>query len=136
MLVKGINTMSLYLLAAKVAFCWESREVHQLTFVDLPAQRVSKMSSFLVNGNLMFDAINLTSKHLVAIFDAFIHDLPSKLAVLCGIWKISDNVSNRASRILNASLSENGRCDSSNRRQDFVLSCLRDIVQLIEGGEI
>jgi hypothetical protein len=135
MLVKGMNTMSLYLLAAKVAFWWESREVHQLKSVDLSAQRVSNMSSLYVNGTLITDAINLTSTLLFALFDSLISDLPPKLAALCGIWKMSDDVSNRASRILNATLSEIGRWDSTNPREDRALSCLRDILQLIEGGE-
>jgi hypothetical protein len=135
MLVKGIDTMILHLLAAKVAFWWDSREVYQLKFVDLPAQRVSDMSSFCVNGNLYFDAINLTPMLLFGLFDAFISDLPSKLAVLCELWKISDEVSNRASRILCASLRETGRSGFTNPRKDRTLSCLRDIIQLIEGGE-
>ena len=59
-LVKGIDTMSFYLLAAKVAFWWESREVHQLKFVNLPTQRVSDMSSFYLTVKLNFDAIDLT----------------------------------------------------------------------------
>ena len=136
MLVKGINTMSLYLLAAKVAFWWNSREVYQLKSVDLPAQRVSDMSSFCLNGNLNFDAINLTPMLLFDLFDAFVSGLPSKLSVLCRLWTISDEVSNCASRVLSASLCEKGRVDLTNPRKDRTLSCLRDIIQSIEGGEI
>jgi len=135
-LVKGIDTMSFYLLAAKVAFWWESREVHQLKFVDLPTQRVSDMSSFYLTVKLNFDAIDLTPTLLFWLFDAFISDLPAKLAVLCGIWKMSEDVSNRASRILSASLSEKGIGDLSGHYRDHALSCLRGIIQLIDGGEI
>ena len=135
-LVKGIDTMSFYLLAAKVAFWWESREVHQLKFVDLPTQRVSDMSSFYLTVKLNFDAIDLTPTLLFRLFDAFISDLPAKLAVLCGIWKMSEDVSNRASRILSASLSEKGSGDLSGHYRNHALSCLRGIIQLIDGGEI
>jgi hypothetical protein len=136
MLVKGIDTMSLHLLAAKVAFWWDSREVYQLESVDLPAQRVLDMSSFCVNGNLNFDAINLTPKLLLGLFDAFITGLPIKLAMLCGLWKMSDDVSNRASRILSASLGEKGSGNLTRHSKDRALSCLRDIVQTIDGGNI
>jgi len=136
MLVKGIDTMSLYVMAAKIAFWWDSRNVYQLHHVDMPIQRVSKMSSFVVTRNLNFNVHNLTPELLIKLFDSFIADLPSKLAVLCGLWKISDEVSNRASRILSASLQKNKNGNNFENNQKMLLSCVRDIVQSIDGGEI
>jgi hypothetical protein len=104
--------------------------------VDLPAQRVSDMSPFCLNGNLNFDAINLTPMLLFDLFDAFVSSLPSKLSVLYRLWTISDDVSNRALWILSASLCEKGRVDFTNPRKDRALSCLRNIIQSIEGGGI
>jgi hypothetical protein len=129
MLVKGIDTMSLYLLAAKVAFWWNSTEFHQFEFVDLPAQRVSAMSSFYLSGKLNFGAITPTL--LFRLFDAFIADLPAKLAVICGILKISDDASNRASRIIDAT-----NCRERTASHISAISCLQSFIQLADGGEI
>jgi hypothetical protein len=52
--------------------------------VDLPAQRVSDMPYFSLNGNQNFDAINLTPMLIFGLFYAFVSDLlVSKLYVLC-----------------------------------------------------
>jgi len=137
MLVKGIDTMTFYLLAAKIAFWWESRQMHQLQYVDMPIRRVSNMTSFFVTRNLSFDVHALSPELLAQLFYSFMDDLPLKLAVLCKMWKISDDVSNRASRIWNAHAQreENSTHHLSNHGIRS-LSCVRDIVQLIEGGEI
>ena len=127
MLVKGIDTMSLYLLAAKVAFWWNSTEFHQFEFVDLPAQRVSAMSLFYLSGKLNAIAPAL----LFRLFDAFIADLPAKLAVICGILKISDDASNRASRIIDAT-----NCRERTASHISAISCLQSFIQLADGGEI
>jgi len=129
MLVKGIDTMSLYLLAAKVAFWWNSTEFHQFEFVDLTTQRVSAMSSFYMSGKLNFDTI--TPSLLFRLFDAFIADLPAKLAVICGILKISEDASNRASRIIDATY-----CEERTASHISAISCLRSFIQLADGGEI
>jgi len=133
MLVKGVDNMSLYLIVAKVAFWFDSRSVSKQLqhYLDLPSDRTSNMSSFFVGEELMFDANKLSSELLITMFDGFIDDLPTKLAVLCNIWKISDDISNRASRILS---------DSSTTKNDGgvarVLSCMERIVKTIEGGEV
>jgi hypothetical protein len=135
MLVKGIDTMGLYIVAAKVAFWWDSRAMHQLEFVDMPMQRVSNVSSFFVNANLVVGANALTPKMLGLLFDAFISDLPSKLAVLCHMWKVSDDVSNRATRILSAVVPTEGSDRRATRHNAHAIACLRDLVNFITGGE-
>jgi hypothetical protein len=129
MLVKGIDTMSLYLLAAKVAFWWNSTEFHQFEFVDFPALRVSAMSSFCLSGSFNLDAISPSL--LFRLFDAFIADLPAKLAIICGILKISEDASNRASRIIDATY-----CEEQTESHISAMSCLRSFIQLADGGEI
>jgi hypothetical protein len=136
MLVKGVDLLSLHLLAAKVAFWYDSREMHQLQFVDLSSQRVSSLSSFFVGEKLTFDAAsNLTPALLIKLFDSFIADLPLKLAVLCHLLNISDGVSNRASRILSAvsSSTNDGECSKCHSR---LLPCLEEMIQLINGGSL
>ena len=78
----------------------------------------------------LFDANKLSSELLITQFYGFIEDLPIKLAVLCNLWKISDDISNRASRILSASSTTKN--DGGVAR---VLSCLERVVQTIEGGK-
>lgn len=133
MLVKGVDNMSLYLIAAKIAFWFDSRSVSQQVqyYLDLPSDRTSNISSFFVGGELMFDANKLSSELLITQFDGFIEDLPLKLAVLCNLWKISDDISNRAARILSASSATKN--DGGVAR---VLSCMERIVKTIEGGEV
>ena len=122
MLVKGVDTMALHLMAAKIAFYFDSREVYHRQYLDLPSYRVTYMSSFVVGGKLTFDANNLTTEFLIKLFDELIDDLPVKLAVLCNIWKVSDDVANRASRIIgSASLAHQGS--------------LREIIRTIKGGD-
>jgi hypothetical protein len=94
------------------------------------------MSSFYVNGNLAVGAKTLTPKMLSILFDAFIADLPSKLAVLCQLWKISDDVCNRASRILNATVPKESSGNKANDHTARAISCLKDVVQLLSGGEV
>ena len=138
MLVKGVNTMCLDLLAIKVAFWWESHQMSRLQFVDIPTHRVSKLSSLFVARNLCFSFHSLSPNLLTHFFDSCIADLPSKLALLCGMWKISDDVSNRASRIFNDGVQS--RMDThdlySSRQMRRSLDCLRDIVRYINGEEM
>ena len=124
--------MSLYLIASKIAFWFDSRSVSKQLqhYLDLPSDRTSNMSSFFVGEKLMFDANKLSSELMIKMFYGFLEDLPLKLSVLCNIWKISDDVSNRASRILSASSTKS---DGGVAR---VLLCLRRVVQTIEGGEV
>ena len=136
MLVKGIDTMSIYIVAAKVAFWWDNRAMHQLQIVDMPIQRVSNLSSFYVNGKLAVGAKTLTPKMLSIIFDAFIADLPPKLAVLCQMWKISDDVCNRASRILKATAPKVASEIKATHHTACAISCMKDIVHLLSGGEV
>ena len=127
MVVKGVNTMALYLLAAKIAFWSESRQVLQLGDNDMPAKHVSNISSFTVTRNLCFAAHALPSRSLNKLFDSFVDDLPTRLAVLCASWKISDDILNRASRISYKDI----RSDSMQS-----LKCINRIVKVISGGEI
>lgn len=133
MLVKGVDNMSLHLIAAKIAFWFDSRSVSKQVqyYLDLPSGRTSNMTSFFVGEELMFDVNKLSSELLIKMFDGFIDDLPAKLAVICNIWKISDDVSNRALRILSASSTTKN--DGGVAR---VLSCIERIVKTIEGGEV
>ena len=102
----------------------------------MPIQRVLNMSSFYVNGNLAVSAKTLTPKMLSILFDAFIADLPSKLAVLCQLWKIPDDVCNRASRILNATDPKESSGNKAINHTARAISCMKDIVQLLSGGEV
>jgi hypothetical protein len=63
----------------------------------------------------------LSNKDLTALFDLFLSDLPQKLALLCQLWKISDDISNRAKRLLK---------DASGNNK----MCLEKIIHLLEGG--
>jgi len=136
MLVKGIHTMALYLVAAKIAFYWESRQVHQLQCLDMPMRRISKMSSLFVNRNLSFGVRSLSQELLLQLFHSFVDDLPSKLAVLCNMWKISGDISNRASRIWNAHVGEDNGVNPLLHHRERFLACVQEIVQLIQGGEM
>jgi len=127
MLVKGTSTISLYLLAAKIAFWWGSQQMQQLQYLEAPIQQVSSLSSFFVTRNLTFAVHALPHAVLLQLFSSFVDDLPPKLAVLCKLWNISDAVSNRASRIWKARARE---------QEPGTLSCIRDIVQFINGGEL
>ncbi len=130
MLVKGIDTMSIYIVAAKIAFWWENR-LNQVHGVDVPLHRVSNMSSFYVNGKLSGGAKLLTPKMLVVLFDAFVVDLPPKLAVLCNMWKISDDISNRASRILKTAGSNEASGIRSSDHLAHAMACMNEIVHLL-----
>ena len=138
MLVKGVDLLSLHLMAAKVAFWYDSREMHQ-KLMDLSFQSVSSLSSFFVGDKLTFDASKLTPVLLIKLFDSFIADLPSKLAVLCHLLNISDDVSNRASRILSAvsalTKENDGECSKYGKGRKLS-HCLEEIIQLINGGSL
>jgi hypothetical protein len=123
MLVAGVdNTLCIELIAAKVAYWWDSRNMNELSATTHPIQRVSSMSSFLVSSNLCFDAQLLPNKELTSIFHLFVNDLPAKLALLCQTWKISDDISNRATRLCKDATAENKK------------ACLQRIIQLLDGG--
>lgn len=140
MLVKGVDTLCMELLAVKIAFWWESQQLTQLDVLDTAVQRVSNMSSFLLTGNASFAFQSLDPKQLIEFANACIEDLPAKLAVLCKMWKISNDVANRATRIWSASL--DGRNDVEEQssqllqRSDRALACMKDIVEYVNGGEV
>ena len=129
---KGPSIMSLYLIAAKVAFWWETQQMCQLQYLEAPTQYVSSMSSFFVTRNLSFRVHALPHDVLLHLFSLFVDDLPPKLAVLCKMWNISDDVSNRALRIGNAHIQEKRNSVDHTRGP---LSCIREIAYLINRGE-
>jgi hypothetical protein len=137
MLVKGINTMSLEVLAMLVAFWWDSIQTHEhrFDFLDIPLLQVSTRSSLLLTRNLCFQMQAWSLHMIIKFFDLCIADLPPKLAVLCQLWKISDEVSNKASRVLSAAAESNeagsGRSDV---RRKNALKSLKSLVQLLNGG--
>ncbi|KAL7554186.1 hypothetical protein ACHAWF_017596 [Thalassiosira exigua] len=133
MVVKGIDTMCLYLLAAKIAFWWESQELHQLSYVELPRQRTSNLSSLFVTKRLGFSVHKLPLEVLTNLFESFIYDLPPKIAVLCNIWKEDLAISNSSSRILKSF--GNQELNDNVRRRAYRFACIRRIAQLIDGGE-
>merc|ERR1712029_1054175 len=120
MLVKGIDAVNIYLLAEKIAFWWESQKVHPLHYSDLPIHRVSNMSSFFVTRNLCFQVTSLSMEFMIKVFNAFVKDLPSKLAVLCKMWKMSADVSNRALRLAAAAESA-----TNSHFNESLLICVR-----------
>lgn len=123
MLVAGVdNTLCIELIAAKVAYWWDSRNMNDMSAATHSIQRVSTMSSFIVSSNLCFEVQSLPNKELTTIFDMFVTDLPAKLALLCQAWKISDDVSNRATRL----------CKDAT---DSKKACLERIIQLLDGGQ-
>lgn len=122
MLVAGINTtLCVELIAAKVAYWWDSRNMNEISAATHPIQRVSTMSSFLISSNLCFEVQSLPDKEISTIFDLFVADLPAKLALLCHAWKISDDISNRATRLCK---------DATDNKK----ACLERIIQLLDGG--
>jgi len=134
MLVQGGKTFGLELLAIKVAFWWESLHVNEQSSINVPVQRVTKLSSFLIAKNICFQFQSLPCDVLIQFYDACIADLPFKLALLCGRWRISDDVSNRAKRICNDGIRLRATTPKSEaRRLENSLTCLRDIVQFITG---
>ena len=139
MLVKGVDLLSLHVMAAKVAFWYDSLiEIIRLQFVEMSFQRVSSLSSFFVGEKLTFEASDLTPALLIKLFDSFIVDLPSKLAVLCHLLNISDDVSNRASRILSAVSASTKENDGGYSKcyKGQVLPCLEEVIQSINGGSV
>jgi hypothetical protein len=136
MLVKGIGTLSIEVLAIKVAFWWESLNMTRVDLLEIPSLRVSTLSSLLLTQNLCFKIQAWSPDLIIEFFGSCIADLAPKLAVLCQLWKISDDVCNRASRILSAADQESQ--DSNTRlrsRRNQVLACLKSVVQLLSGGE-
>ena len=122
MLVAGINTtLCVELIAAKVAYWWDSRNMNEISAATHPIQRVSTMSSFLISSNLCFEVQSLPDKEISTIFDLFVADLPAKLALLCHAWQISDDISNRATRLCK---------DATDNKK----ACLERIIQLLDGG--
>lgn len=122
MLVAGINdTLCLELIAAKIAYWWDSRNMNDMSAAAHPIQRVTTMSSFLISSNLCFEVQSLPNKEISAIFDLLVADLPGKLALLCQTWKISDDISNRAARLCK---------DATSKRK----MCLQRIIHLLDGG--
>lgn len=122
MLVAGINeTLCIELIAAKIAYWWDSRNMNDMSAAVHPIHRVSTMSSFLVSSNLSFEVQSLPNKEISAIFDLFVSDLPGKLALLCQAWKISDDISNRSTRL----------CKDATGKKKM---CLQRIIRLLDGG--
>jgi len=122
MLVAGTNnTLCIELIAAKIAYWWDSRYMNEMSAATHPIQRVTTMSSFLISSNLCFEVQSLPNKEISAIFDLFVTDLPAKLALLCQTWKISDDISNRATRLCK---------DATDKKK----ACLQKIIQLLDGG--
>ena len=120
MLVKGNDTMGLYLIAAKVAFWWESRRLQHVETIDAPQEEVSSSSSLIMDRNLCFKLNGFSSAILVETFNLFLADLPKKLALLCNRWGVTEDVCNRVSRIR-----------SSNTE---LATCLRETVLFMNGG--
>jgi len=125
MLVKGSDTLGLYLVAAKVAFWWESRRLHQVEIIDAPQEEVSSSSSLIMDRNLCFKLNDFSSATLVETFNLLLADLPKKLALLCNRWGAAEDVCNRVSRIL-------GQVSRSANTQ--LETCLREIVLFMNGG--
>lgn len=117
------NTVCMELIAAKVAYWWDSTNNMNgdTSSILHPIHRVSTMSSFFVSNNLCSDVQMLSNKELTALFDLFVSDLPTKLALLCHMWKISDDISNRTKRLLKDA-SDNNKIG------------LEKIILLLEGG--
>lgn len=117
------NTVCMELIAAKVAYWWDSsNNMNTISAILHPIHRVSTMSSFFVSNKLYSDVQMLSNNELTALFDLFVSDLPTKLALLCQMWKISDDISNRAKRLLK---------DASGNNK----MCLEKIIHLLEGGK-
>ena len=118
------NTVCMELIAAKVAYWWDSTNNMNgdTSSILHPIHRVSTMSSFFVSNNLCSGVQMLSNKELTALFDLFVSDLPTKLALLCQMWKISDDISNRAKRLVK---------DASGNNK----MCLEKIIHLFEGGK-
>ena len=125
MLVKGNDTLGIYLVAAKVAFWWESRRLHQVEIIDTPQEEVSSSSSLIMDRNLCFKLNDFSSSTLVETFNLMLEDLPKKLALLCNRWGAAEDVCNRVSRIL-------GRVSSSANTE--LATCLREMVLFMNGG--
>jgi len=108
--------------------------VNEQSSINVPVQRVTKLSSFLIAKNICFQFQSLPCDVLIQFYDACIADLPFKLALLCGRWRISDDVSNRAKRICNDGIRLRATTPKSEaRRLENSLTCLRDIVQFMTG---
>eukprot|EP00986_Skeletonema_menzelii_P013545 scaffold7978_cov145-Skeletonema_menzelii.AAC.6 len=122
MLVAGIdNTLCMELIAAKIAYWWDSGNIKEMAAAAHPILRVSTMSSFLISSNLCFEVQSFQTKQICGIFDLLVTDLPVKLALLCQTWKISDDISNRATRLCK---------DATGKKK----ACLERIIQLLDGG--
>lgn len=130
MLVKGIDTMCLEVLSVMVSFWWDSLKTKQID-LETPLLQISTCSSLLLTQDLCFKMQAWSLDMIIKLFRACIADLPPKLAFLCSAWKISDDVSNRASRVLKDALGTK-RADV---RRKHALACLTSVVHLLNGGE-
>ena len=136
LLVKGIDIMSLEVLAVIVAFWWDSLQMNRLDVLETPSLQTSTRSSLFLTRNLCFKMQAWSLDTIMKFFDMCIADLPGKLAVLCNLWKISKDVSNKASRVLSA-CAQNDEMDNekSGVRRKRAMICLKNLVQLLNGGE-
>ena len=136
MLVKGIDILSLEAVAINVAFWWNSLQMNRLDVLESPFVQTSTKSSLILTRDLCFKMQAWSLGTIVKFFDMCIADLPLKLAVLCNLWKVSSDVSNKASRILSACTQTN-EMDSkkSSVRRKHALKCLENLLQLLNGGE-
>eukprot|EP00804_Cyclotella_cryptica_P022931 CCRYP_018763-RA/>CCRYP_018763-RA protein AED:0.01 eAED:0.01 QI:89/1/1/1/0/0/2/372/2023 len=137
MLVKGIDTMCLEVLAIEVIFSWRSLDL-SLDFLEMPLLHVSTLCSFLLTRDLSFKIQAWPSEWILKFFDLCLVDLPSMLVFLCGQCKISEDVANRTSRILSAVAQQNGSglaMEGQFHHKSRALACLRSIAQLLNEGE-
>lgn len=137
MVVKGIDTLSLEVLAMKVSFWWESLSMNRDILND-PLLQVSNLPSFLLTQNLSFKIQTWPSDLIIQFFDCCIVDLPPKLVFLCWHCKISDDVANRTMRILSSSAQQNTIGSNTERpahRKIHALACMKSIARLLNGGE-
>ena len=133
MLVKGIKTLSLEVLAVMVAFWWDSLQMNRLDLLDSPMVQASTRSSFLLTHNISFKMQAWSLDMIINFFDMCIADLSTKLALLCQLTKISDDVANKASRVLSAAAKSDGT-SSLDARSKNATACLKTLVELLTGG--
>jgi hypothetical protein len=137
MLVKGIDTLSLEVLAVQVAFWWSSLQMDQLDILDSPVLQAPTETSLLLTRNLCFKMQAWSLDMIVKFISMCIRDLPPKLAFVCQMTKISDDVANKALRVLSAATAaaDDVGDESTNVRRKHAMTCLRMVVQLMRGGE-
>ena len=135
MLVKGIDTMGLEWISILVAYWWDSQQMTRLDLLDTPFVQVSTHSSFLLTSRLCFQMQAWSMDLIIKFMTMCIADLPPKLAVLCQMWKISEDVSNKVSRILASCDEGDGTSPTDEIRQTNSILCLKRILQFLNGGE-